>query len=88
MYIINATLFLSSVTGVVVNKSNIILIIMALELMLLSVNLNFIVSSLYVGDSVGTVLIIFVLTLAAAESSLILSLLSSYNEIKRTDGTL
>lgn len=77
-------LFTIGVIGLVLNRKNILIIIMSIELMLLSVNLNFIVFSIYLDDLLGQLFVLFVLTIAATESSIGLAILSSYYKLKNT----
>lgn len=79
-----AVLFTIGVIGLVLNRKNILIIIMSIELMLLSVNLNFIVFSIYLDDLLGQLFVLFVLTIAATESSIGLAILSSYYKLKNT----
>ena len=64
-----------SVVGTFLNRKNIIILLMAIELMLLAVNLNFIAFSRYLGDPAGQVFVFFILTVAAAESAIGLAIL-------------
>jgi len=68
-------LFALSVVGIFLNRRNLIVLLMAIELMLLAVNLNFIAFSHYLGDMAGQVFVFFILTVAAAESAIGLALL-------------
>ena len=77
-------LFTIGVIGLVLNRKNILIIIMSIELMLLSVNLNFIVFSIYLDDLLGQLFVLFVLTIAATESSIGLAILSCYYKLKNT----
>lgn len=76
--IVAALLFIIGAIGIFLNRRNIIVILMSIELMLLSVNLNFIAFSQYLGDLVGQVFVLFVLTVAAAESAIGLAILVVY----------
>jgi NADH-quinone oxidoreductase subunit K len=76
--IVSALLFLIGTLGVFLNRRNIIVILMSIELMLLSVNLNFIAFSQYLEDLVGQVFVLFILTVAAAEAAIGLALLVVY----------
>jgi NADH-quinone oxidoreductase subunit K len=58
------------VAGIFINRKNVIILLMAIELMLLSVNINFIAFSHYLGDSAGQVFVFFILTVAAAEAAI------------------
>ena len=68
-------LFALSVVGIFLNRRNLIVLLMAIELMLLSVNLNFVAFSHYLGDMAGQVFVFFILTVAAAESAIGLAIL-------------
>ena len=72
---LGAILFAISVAGIFLNRKNLIVILMAIELMLLAVNLNFIAFSYYLGDLAGQVFVFFILTVAAAESAIGLAIL-------------
>jgi len=73
--VLGAILFAISVVGIFLNRRNIIVLLMAIELMLLAVNLNFIAFSHYLGDIKGQVFVFFILTVAAAESAIGLAIL-------------
>ncbi len=73
--ILGALLFAISVIGIFLNRKNVIIILMAIELMLLAVNLNFIAFSHYLNDIAGQVFVFFILTVAAAESAIGLAIL-------------
>ena len=68
-------LFALSVVGIFLNRHNLIVLLMAIELMLLAVNMNFIAFSHYLGDMAGQVFVFFILTVAAAESAIGLAIL-------------
>ena len=70
-----AILFTLGVFGIFLNRRNIIVLLMAIELMLLAVNLNFIAFSHFLGDLAGQVFVFFILTVAAAESAIGLAIL-------------
>ena len=72
---LGAILFALSVIGIYLNRKNLIVLLMAIELMLLAVNLNFIAFSHYLGDMAGQVFVFFILTVAAAESAIGLAIL-------------
>ena len=78
------TLFFLSIFGIINGRSSIISILISVELMLLSVNLNFIIFSIYLDDLVGQVIALFVLTVAAAESAIGLAILVVYYRLKGT----
>ena len=73
--ILSAVLFAISIVGIFLNRKNIIILLMAIELMLLAVNMNFIAFSHYLGDIAGQVFVFFILTVAAAESAIGLAIL-------------
>jgi NADH-quinone oxidoreductase subunit K len=73
--ILGAILFSISVVGIFLNRKNIIILLMAIELMLLAVNMNFIAFSHYLGDAAGQIFVFFILTVAAAESAIGLAIL-------------
>ncbi|MCX7158794.1 MAG: NADH-quinone oxidoreductase subunit NuoK [Betaproteobacteria bacterium] len=73
--VLGALLFAISVVGIFLNRKNVIILLMAIELMLLAVNLNFIAFSYYLGDAAGQVFVFFILTVAAAESAIGLAIL-------------
>ena len=73
--VLGAILFAISVVGIFLNRRNIIVLLMAIELMLLAVNLNFIAFSYYRSDLAGQVFVFFILTVAAAESAIGLAIL-------------
>ena len=73
--VLAAILFAIAVIGIFLNRKNVIVLLMAIELMLLAVNLNFIAFSNYLGDMAGHVFVFFILTVAAAESAIGLAIL-------------
>jgi NADH-quinone oxidoreductase subunit K len=73
--ILGSLLFAISVVGIFLNRKNVIILLMAIELMLLAVNLNFIAFSHYLNDIAGQVFVFFILTVAAAESAIGLAIL-------------
>jgi NADH-quinone oxidoreductase subunit K len=72
---LGAMLFALSVVGIFLNRKNLIVLMMAIELMLLAVNTNFVAFSHYLGDMSGQIFVFFVLTVAAAESAIGLAIL-------------
>lgn len=82
--IIAAILFSISVAGIFLNRKNLIVLLMAIELMLLSVNINFIAFSRYLDDMAGQVFVFFILTVAAAEAAIGLAILVVLFRNKRT----
>jgi NADH-quinone oxidoreductase subunit K len=73
--VLAAMLFSVSVAGIFINRKNVILLLMCIELMLLSVNFNFIAFSRMLGDTLGQVFVFFILTVAAAEAAIGLAIL-------------
>ena len=73
-----AILFTIGVLGIFLNRRNIIIILMSVELILLAVNINFVAFSTYLGDLAGQVFALFVLTVAAAEAAIGLAILVVY----------
>ena len=73
--VLGAVLFSIAVAGIFINRKNIIILLMAIELMLLAVNMNFVAFSRYLGDVSGQVFVFFILTVAAAESAIGLAIL-------------
>ena len=73
--ILGAILFSISVAGIFLNRKNVIILLMAIELMLLAVNMNFVAFSHYLGDIAGQVFVFFILTAAAAEAAIGLAIL-------------
>lgn len=70
-----AVLFALAVAGIFINRRNVILLLMCIELMLLAVNINFIAFSHYLGDISGQIFVFFILTVAAAEAAIGLAIL-------------
>ena len=73
--VLGAILFCLSVAGIFLNRKNVIILLMSIELMLLAVNFNFIAFSQYLGDTAGQIFVFFVLTVAAAESAIGLAIM-------------
>jgi NADH-quinone oxidoreductase subunit K len=73
--VLGAILFAISVVGIFLNRKNVIVLLMAIELMLLAVNTNFIAFSYFLGDVSGQIFVLFILTVAAAESAIGLAIL-------------
>ncbi len=72
---LSAVLFSLAVIGIFLNRKNLIVLLMAIELMLLAVNTNFVAFSHYLGDMQGQIFVFFILTVAAAESAIGLAIL-------------
>jgi NADH-quinone oxidoreductase subunit K len=83
-YIITLTslLFTIGFIGIIINRKNIIMILLSIEILLLAINLNFAVLSIYLDDLTGHIFVIFILTIAAAESAVGLSLITSLYQLK------
>ena len=82
--VLGAMLFAIAVVGIFLNRKNVIVLLMAIELMLLAVNLNFIAFSHFLGDAAGQVFVFFILTVAAAEAAIGLAILVVLFRNKRT----
>lgn len=78
----NTLLFFVGMLGIIINQRSILLVIMNVELILLSVNLNFISFSVYLDDLYGQVFSLFILTIAAAESAIGLAILILYYRLR------
>jgi NADH-quinone oxidoreductase subunit K len=73
--VLGAIMFCLSMAGIFINRKNVIILLMSIELMLLSVNINFVAFSHFLGDLTGQVFVFFILTVAAAESAIGLAIL-------------
>jgi NADH-quinone oxidoreductase subunit K len=82
--LMTTTLFIIGIVGLVLNRKNIIIILMSIELMLLAINMNFIVFSIHLDDLLGQMFALFVLTVAAAESAIGLAILVIYYRVRGT----
>jgi NADH-quinone oxidoreductase subunit K len=82
--VLGAILFCLSVAGIFLNRKNVIILLMSIELMLLAVNFNFIAFSRFLDDTVGQVFVFFILTVAAAESAIGLAILVVLFRNRRT----
>jgi len=82
--VLGAILFAISIAGIFLNRRNVIIVLMAIELMLLAVNLNFVAFSRYLGDMSGQVFVFFILTVAAAEAAIGLAILVTLFRNRRT----
>ena len=82
--VVSALLFSIAVAGIFLNRKNMIILLMCIELMLLAVNLNFIAFSHYLGDMSGQVFVFFILTVAAAEAAIGLAILVTVFRNRRT----
>jgi NADH-quinone oxidoreductase subunit K len=85
-YILNIVLilFLIGVLGLVLNRKNILITLISIELMLLAINLNFIIFSIYLDNITGYIFVLFILTIAATESAVGLAILTVYYRLKNT----
>ena len=81
---LGAVLFCISVAGIFLNRKNVIMLLMSLELLLLSVNINFVAFSRSLGDPAGQVFVFFILTVAAAEAAIGLAILVTLFRSRRT----
>lgn len=81
---LGAVLFAISVAGIIINRKNVIVLLMCIELMLLAVNINFVAFSRFLGDVHGQVFVFFILTVAAAEAAIGLAILVTLFRNKRT----
>lgn len=84
LIITTTIIFLLGVLGLVLNKRNLLIILMSIELMLLALNLNFIIFSVYLDDIFGQVFALYVLTIAAAESAIGLAIFTLYYKDKQS----
>jgi len=81
---VSMILFLLGIWGIFLNRKNIIIMLMSIELMLLAVNMNFLLFSVYLDDLIGELFALLVLTVAAAESAIGLALLVVYYRVRGT----
>lgn len=81
---LGSILFCLSVAGIFLNRKNVIILLMCIELMLLAVNINFVAFSHFLGDTAGQVFVFFILTVAAAESAIGLAILVVLFRSRRT----
>ena len=79
-----AILFTLGIFGIFINRKNVIVILMSIELMLLSVNINFVAFSRELGDAAGQIFVFFILTVAAAEAAIGLAILVTLFRTRRT----
>lgn len=82
--ILGALMFTLSMAGIFLNRKNVLILLMAIELMLLSVNINFVAFSHYLGDPNGQIFVFFILTVAAAEAAIGLAILVLLFRNRRT----
>lgn len=81
---LTAIVFFIGLFGVILNRKNILTILMSIELLLLGVNLNFATLSIYLDDVVGHIFVIFILTIAAAESAIGLAIITVFYKLKNS----
>jgi len=81
---VNTILFFIGMLGLVLNRKNILIILMSVELMLLAINMNFVVFSVHLDDLLGQMFALFILTIAAAESAIGLAILVVYYRVRGT----
>jgi NADH:ubiquinone oxidoreductase subunit K len=84
LFFIPITIFLIGLLGILLNRKNVLLIIICVELILLAINFTFLVSSFYLDDVLGQIFAIFVLVVAAAESSVGLAILITFYRVRGT----
>ena len=85
-YILKLTsiVFFIGLLGIVLNRKNILITLMSIELLLLAVNLNFAVFSIYLDDIIGQIFILFILTIAATESAIGLAIITVFYRLKNS----
>ena len=81
--VVGAILFVAGIFGIFVNRKNVIIILMSIELILLAVNINFVAFSAYLNDIQGQIMAMFVLTVAAAEAAVGLAILVTFFRNRR-----
>ena len=82
--ILGAILFAISVVGIFLNRKNVVILLMSIELLLLAVNMNFVAFSHFLGDTAGQIFVFFILTVAAAEAAIGLAILIVLFRTRRT----
>jgi len=82
--LVSLSLFLIGIWGIFLNRKNILIMLMSIELMLLAINMNFLLFSVYLDDIVGQLFALLILTVAAAESAIGLALLVVYYRVRGT----
>jgi NADH-quinone oxidoreductase subunit K len=82
--IVTCFVFFIGLLGIILNRKNILTIIMSIELLLLAVNLNFAAFSIYLDDIVGQIFVLFVLTIAATESAIGLAIITVFYRLKNS----
>ena len=76
--------FFIGLIGIILNRKNILIIIMSIELLLLAVNLNFVIFSIYLDDIIGQIFILFILTIAATESASGIAIITAFYKLKNS----
>jgi NADH:ubiquinone oxidoreductase subunit K len=84
LLLIPITIFLIGIFGIVLNRKNVLLVIICVELILLAINFTFLIGSFYLDDVLGQIFAIFILVVAAAESSIGLAILITFYRLKGT----
>ena len=82
--ILTSILFFIGLLGIIINRKNVLIMIMSIELLLLSVNLNFAAFSVYLDDVIGQIFILFILTIAATESAVGLAIITTFYRLKNS----
>ena len=84
VFFIALSLFFIGLFGIVINRKNVLTVIICIELILLSINLNLLISAFYLDDVLGEIFVVIILTVAAAESSIGLAILIIYYRLRGT----
>ena len=82
--VVSAILLVIGVFGIFLNRKNVIIVLMSLELILAAVNINFVAFSVFLGDLVGQIFTMFILTVAAAEASIGLAILVCFYRLRNS----
>lgn len=82
--VISTILFLIGILGIVLNRKNILIVLMSVELLLLAVNINLVVFSVFIDDLMGQLFALLILTAAAAESAIGLAILVAYYKVRHS----
>jgi NADH-quinone oxidoreductase subunit K len=84
IYFVSVLIFLIGLFGIYINRKNVITVIICIELILLSINLNFLTSAFYLDDLLGEIFVVIILTVAASETSIGLAILIIYYRLQGT----
>jgi NADH-quinone oxidoreductase subunit K len=84
IYFVSVLIFLIGLFGIYINRKNVITVIICIELILLSINLNFLTSAFYLDDLLGEIFVMIILTVAASETSIGLAILIIYYRLQGT----